>query len=297
VTQPYPTTAEHVHALIERRERERSDLEFKRALPTKDRNGDIAVDLAAMANNGGGVLLYGVGEDNGRAKSLHPLDLNSTTERVASIGRASVDEPMTIDDFHEIRLEDDGVGVLVVVVGALPRRPYFVNGTAYGRSGPVNVRLGRAEIARLFAAGGRAFLEEFGGQHQSAARVNAAADGLQAIAALDAALPHIDYRFAFLGGNVPGYVQERRRRAEHAIDELRRVEVASAPLFGRDLEREWSALRKHAEDASHVHGSHGRLGSDEAMTAARALEKHAHTVRRALVELVEADEGGRQSKS
>jgi hypothetical protein len=44
------------------------------------------------------------------------------------------------------------------------------------------------------------------------------------------------YRFAFLGGRVPGYVVERRRRAELAMAELRRVEVASIPLLGEGID-------------------------------------------------------------
>lgn len=54
----------------------------KRELPAKKRNVDVAIDIAAMANDGG-VLLYGVGQDeHERPTVLFPFELAGQGERV-----------------------------------------------------------------------------------------------------------------------------------------------------------------------------------------------------------------------
>ena len=98
-------------------------------------------------------------------------------------------------------------------------------------------------------------------------------------------MPHIDHRFAFIGGRVPGYVHKRRALAERAMDELRRAEVASAPLLGRDLQRKWAELLLQADEASRV----GAIGGDESNAAAQALGEQASAMHLALVELVDKD--------
>ncbi|HSH60829.1 MAG TPA: ATP-binding protein [Acidimicrobiales bacterium] len=144
------------------RERERADLDFKAALPPRDKNADMARDLAAMANSGGGTIIYGVAERGGRADKLHPFDLTGAAERVSAVARERIDEALALADVVDVPLEPDGTGVLIVRVEQDERVPYFVDGQALGRSGPKNVALSRAEVGRLYASGGRRFLEEFG---------------------------------------------------------------------------------------------------------------------------------------
>jgi hypothetical protein len=157
-------TKEDVQRLVDERIRERDDLEFKRALPPPGTDGNLTIarDLAALTNNGLGTLIYGVAERAGRAHKVHPFDLTGAAERVASIARERVDEALTLADVVDVPTEDDGTGVLVIQVDPAGRAPYFVDGQALGRSGPRNVSLSRAEVGRLFAAGGAGFLEEFG---------------------------------------------------------------------------------------------------------------------------------------
>jgi hypothetical protein len=156
------STADDVRRVVAERQRERADLDFKGALPPRDKNRDLAKDLAAMANAGGGTILVGVSERAGRADQLRPFDLAGAAERVASIARDLVDEALPLGDVRDVVTEDDGWGVLVVRIDGGDRLPYLVDGQAWGRSGPKNVTLTRAEVGRLFAAGGPAFLEEFG---------------------------------------------------------------------------------------------------------------------------------------
>ena len=54
----------------------------KMDLPAKRRSKDLAIDVAAMANDGG-TLLYGVGEDeHGRPTVPNPFELAGAAERV-----------------------------------------------------------------------------------------------------------------------------------------------------------------------------------------------------------------------
>ena len=118
------------------RQRERADLDFKAALPPRDKNRDLAKDLAAMANAGGGTIVVGISERAGRADQVRPFDLTGAAERVASIARDLVYEALPLGDVNDVTTEEDGRGVLVVRVERGERIPYLVDGQAWGRSGP-----------------------------------------------------------------------------------------------------------------------------------------------------------------
>lgn len=156
------TKKEDVQRLLDERTRERSDLDFKAKLPEKADNKDTAKDLAAMTNHGGGTIVYGIRTKGSRADSLNPLVLDGLEERVSNIASSLVDEALVLGDVIGVVTEDDGRGVLVVQVEQSERVPHFVDGQAWGRSGPRNVQLNRAQIGRLFAEGQERFLEEFG---------------------------------------------------------------------------------------------------------------------------------------
>jgi hypothetical protein len=170
------TTADDVRRIVAERRRECADLDFKAALPPREKNRDLAKDLAAMANAGGGTIVVGISERAGRADQLRPFDLTGVAERVASIARDHVDEALPLGDVSDVVTEGDGHGVLVVRIEAGDRLPCLVDGQAWGRSGPKNVTLTRAEVGRLFAAGGPAFLEEFGVRVDRPAAVRARVD-------------------------------------------------------------------------------------------------------------------------
>jgi hypothetical protein len=156
------STKEDIQRLVDERVRETANLEFKRALPLPDKNIDIAKDLAAMVNVGGGTIIVGISERFSRANKLHPFELAGKAERIAAIARKLIDEPLVLGDIADVVMNDAGEGVIVVHVEPSDRVPHFVDGQAWGRSGPSNVTLSRAEIGRLFASTGRAFVEEFG---------------------------------------------------------------------------------------------------------------------------------------
>lgn len=133
---------------------ETSSFDVKAALPMQGKSKDLAVDVAAMANDGG-VLLYGVGEDeHGRPTIVSPIKLRGAKERVDQIVRTSISEPPTIE-IHEISVENHAdEGYLVVTIPSSSRAPHMVtvgkDHRFYGRSATGNVRLSEGDVARLY---------------------------------------------------------------------------------------------------------------------------------------------------
>jgi hypothetical protein len=85
---------------------ETATFDAKASLPAKGKSRDLAIDVAAMANDGG-TLLYGVGEDENRRPTIpKPFDLAGARERVAQIVRTSISEPPDIQ-VREIQTDDD----------------------------------------------------------------------------------------------------------------------------------------------------------------------------------------------
>ncbi|MDQ3302895.1 MAG: ATP-binding protein [Actinomycetota bacterium] len=86
----------------------------------------MAVDVAAMANDGG-TLLYGVDEDDhGEPAVRTPIQLDGARERVDQIVRTCISEPPDIEIRAIPTEEDEGKGYLVVAVPLSPRAPHMV---------------------------------------------------------------------------------------------------------------------------------------------------------------------------
>ena len=100
---------------------ETTQLEFKRELPPSGKNDDIAKDIAAMANTEGGVIIYGIEEDNaGRAKALTPLAMPGVGERVTLVAQ-SLDEGLTLRSVTTI-LADGAADEGFLIVEVPPQR-------------------------------------------------------------------------------------------------------------------------------------------------------------------------------
>jgi hypothetical protein len=158
-----PKDLEDLKRMVEQRLEETARLEFKRQLPEPGKNDDLAKDLAAMANTEGGVIVYGIDEDEmGRAKELRPLALSGAGERVTLVAQNCLDEPLTLGSVHSIASEDGGtLGFLVVEVPRSDRAPHFHQGSAWGRTAKGNAPLTRRRVGELFARS-PGFTEEFG---------------------------------------------------------------------------------------------------------------------------------------
>ena len=133
---------------------ETATFDAKAALPAKGKSKDLAIDVAAIANDGG-TLLYGVGENEDRRPTVpQPFRLAGGRERVDQIVRTSISEPPDIQ-VREIPTDDDpSLGYLVVAVPPSPRAPHMVTVGKeyryYGRSDTGNVLLTEGEVARLY---------------------------------------------------------------------------------------------------------------------------------------------------
>lgn len=127
-------------------------LDAKVALPSK--NIDIAKDIAAMSNDGG-VIIYGIGEDeNKRLKILSPFVLEGQPERISSIAQTSIAEPPRFH-IHTIPAKEDiSKGYIVIVIPPSERAPHMVivsgDHRYYGRNAKGNVILSEAEVSRLY---------------------------------------------------------------------------------------------------------------------------------------------------
>jgi hypothetical protein len=89
-----PETEQEILAAIEAGDLiETASFDAKEALPAKGKSKDLAVDVAAMGADGG-ILLYGVGEDeNDRLTVPQPFELAGARERVDQIVRSTISEP------------------------------------------------------------------------------------------------------------------------------------------------------------------------------------------------------------
>jgi hypothetical protein len=139
-------------AVVEGALEERHDFDAKRQLPASGK--ELAKDIAAMTTDGG-VLVYGVGEDEDeQPRLLAPFDLSGTRERIDQIAQHSI-SPSPRVEFVILRLtNDDSRGYLVALVPASPLAPHQVgvgnDRRYYGRCETGNRRLSESEVARLY---------------------------------------------------------------------------------------------------------------------------------------------------
>lgn len=137
---------EQIQKIVDQREPETERLEFKQLIDNKG----AAKTIAGMANSAGGIILFGIREEQSRAAGISPIDLNGMAERIANIASDSIDEPLILKSTTPI-VFNEGLGVLVVEVNPSERAPHFVNGQALIRSGPTTRPMSAHEIGSLFA--------------------------------------------------------------------------------------------------------------------------------------------------
>ncbi len=117
---------------------ETEQLDFKRDLPlpagdaTKDetlaRSLELAKDLAAMANSRGGMLVYGVRDENDRAvelKGVPDLSDGVMVRRIRQVGYNMIYPPVQVQ-CHKLVEDDGGTHALVVEIAESPDAPHLV---------------------------------------------------------------------------------------------------------------------------------------------------------------------------
>ncbi len=154
-----PESVADLERIVQERLQESITLDFKRQLPEPSKTLDLAKVIAAMSNTEGGLVIYGIEEDDdSRAAALMPFELAGCTERIALVAQ-TIDEPVTPLRVYTIE-EASGRGFAVVELAFSTRAPHFVNGVAYGRTPKTTTTLSRRRIGELFARSD-GFADEF----------------------------------------------------------------------------------------------------------------------------------------
>ena len=140
--------------LCDERQRELQRLEFKRELHlgTDGQRREAEKDALAMANAGGGVIVYGIEEaqvpDGGSAASA-PRSLDGDLyERLNSLldDRGS---PRLSFDLYPVEATGGGIYLVLDISG--PRRPHMANdGRYFGRRGTSSRPMAEAEVAEAY---------------------------------------------------------------------------------------------------------------------------------------------------
>jgi hypothetical protein len=126
-----PITSEMLYQAVEQKVPEQADLDWKRKLPKQpfleEWGAEFAKDVAAMANSGGGLIVYGVGDKDGCACARH--DVGAVPEQLEanlrSIARSQIAPP--VFNLEISRVEAEGARALAVYVprdGAVPHLVY-----------------------------------------------------------------------------------------------------------------------------------------------------------------------------
>jgi Putative DNA-binding domain len=129
---------------------------------------ELADDLVAMVNSGGGVLVIGVGTDKSdRACSLHEHPLKTIEQQAVQAARDGIDEPLRIEPIPVPSDTDVSRGYLVIAILPSGRIPHISSkrGRILHRVGTHNKAMTRREVGAAFAAGGEMFALEFGLAH------------------------------------------------------------------------------------------------------------------------------------
>jgi hypothetical protein len=113
-------------------------------------NEEIAVDLAALANNSG-LLVVGVAEDRttGRSIGLTPFTLEGFIERVEQVARYSLDPPLNVECTTLADAARPARGIVLIRVPASELAPHQANERYYGRNERSAYRLSDAEVEAL----------------------------------------------------------------------------------------------------------------------------------------------------
>ena len=141
---------------------ETSDLDWKRVAydSRKPRwDEEAAKDIAAMANSGGGWIVFGIEEDGDKnaASKIAPISWSATDQqRILRVAYAKIGPPVVGLEFHQIECGDEDSGSIVMMrVPDSADAPHFAKKgddafVAPRRNGPHTVYMSDREIERGF---------------------------------------------------------------------------------------------------------------------------------------------------
>lgn len=155
-----PLDTEIISTAVQERVAETDDLDWKREPPhprIDDAGDEFAKDVAAMANSGGGWIVYGITDDgNSRAHELTPVDWSDKeASRLRALAYGRVYPPAVGIRFHEVSIE--GGAVVAVQVPDSAEAPHFARYRQNGlraprRNGADTVFMSEHEIERAYVA-------------------------------------------------------------------------------------------------------------------------------------------------
>lgn len=162
--EPGDLTLELIEKAIEEGLEETADFDMKRVVPNlkEDKSKqEIAKDIAAMANSGGGWIIYGVGEGaSDIAESIHPCEWTATEEQqMLNIAYTKIDPPVVGLEFNKISCGENSDKKLVLMhIPDSVDAPHFVraekknnnNFSAPRRNGPHTNLMNYRDIERGF---------------------------------------------------------------------------------------------------------------------------------------------------
>jgi len=135
-------------------------LEYKSQLPgtSQDERREIARDIAAIANGGGGVLVIGIEDDaSDAADQITPVPLGSEITRLNQICNSLI-EPYLHIHIHDVGIGGGPNGIIVIEIPSSQRRPFaVVEGSRLGyyrRTGRNRHPLTEAEVSQMYQARG-----------------------------------------------------------------------------------------------------------------------------------------------
>ena len=147
---------------VEHSVEETSDLDWKRVAydSRKPRwDEEAAKDIAAMANSGGGWIVFGIEEDGDKnaASKIAPISWSATDQqRILRMAYAKIGPPVVGLEFHQIECGDEESGSIVMMrVPDSADAPHFAKKgddafVAPRRNGPHTVYMSDREIERGF---------------------------------------------------------------------------------------------------------------------------------------------------
>ncbi len=156
---PGPITVELLDTAVEREIEEADDLDWKSKLPAAAdlKNSDFSKDITAMANSGGGVIVYGVTENQKRANGRRDTggELSEAHERsLHQIAVSAVSPPLF--GLNVIQVGEDGNRAVVVVVPSSTEGPHLIyRGEYFGapiRNNADTVWMREREVAAQYRA-------------------------------------------------------------------------------------------------------------------------------------------------
>ena len=159
--EPGNLTLEIIKKAIEEGLEETADFDMKRVVPNlkEDKSKqEIAKDIAAMANSGGGWIIYGVGEGaSDIAGSIHPCEWTATEEQqMLNIAYTKIDPPVVGLEFNKISCGENSDKKLVLMhIPDSADAPHFAraeknNFSAPRRNGPHTKPMTYRDIERGF---------------------------------------------------------------------------------------------------------------------------------------------------